>query len=206
MSIACPWRIDKIMRRLESGTTPRQCLCQVYESKSIGDADLWVVKTPSIEESMHYERAPPGRSRLGVACLGSVANWSGSPWRAAAGQRWCVLPSEKAVVLSWARRMALYLRGAYGCVGFLSLPVFLGQPRGVTRCNIVTSPCPGFRRTCVADKLCFVFLQKQVAGCTKTRITRDFMNSPPQASTVVAERGRSWAGSVRKRDVGLKAA
>jgi hypothetical protein len=35
--------------------------------------------------SMHYERRPPGRSRLGVACLRSVAHWSGSPRRAAVG-------------------------------------------------------------------------------------------------------------------------
>jgi len=61
---------------------------------------------------MHYERAPPGRSRLGVACLRSVAHWSGAPRRAAVGQgKWRVLASEKAVVCPWARRMALYLRG-----------------------------------------------------------------------------------------------
>jgi hypothetical protein len=61
---------------------------------------------------MHYERRPPGRSRLGVACLRSVAHWSGWPRRAVVGQgEWSVLPSEKAVVCPWARRMALYLRG-----------------------------------------------------------------------------------------------
>ena len=63
---------------------------------------------------MHYERAPPGRWRLGVACLGSVAHWSGSPRRAAVGQgKWRVLASEKGSMVPWARRMALYLRGRF---------------------------------------------------------------------------------------------
>jgi hypothetical protein len=49
---ACPWRIDKIIAAIGVWYNPRQCLCQVYELKSIGDTDLWVVKTPSTEESI----------------------------------------------------------------------------------------------------------------------------------------------------------
>ena len=63
--------------------------------------------------------------------------------------------------------------------GFSACRFSSGNRGGVTPCNIVTSPCQVAGGPASPISLASYCGRSTVAGCTKRRLPRDFMNSPP---------------------------